>query len=359
MRTAIEALLRNVLKAQALLGEQQIPVRSQVIQDFIQNIRSAAADLENTKAVHDPKFNDPRAGADGQINAFVCERSMAEPLPFPNNDDVNALHTTGPNESARSGSRLGASKTVSTGAQYSVGAEINPNEPSDVTVDLQQSCNAMVQPDVFTLPVGPKEMQWEWLKQRVLSSEICLKHVAPGKKLVFGSGNLNADVFFCGEAPGATEEEQGEVFVGRAGQLLTKIIEATGLKRSDVYIGNIMNWRPETPDHIGNRPPTQEEMQWCLPYLIGQIDIVKPKLMVALGATAVNGLLGYDAQRRMRDCRGRWFEFNHIPMIVTYHPSYLLRNATQSAKRLVWEDMLQMMTFLKLPISERQKRFFL
>ncbi|MBP5191589.1 MAG: uracil-DNA glycosylase [Opitutales bacterium] len=211
----------------------------------------------------------------------------------------------------------------------------------------------------FTLPDGDKETRWKWLKQQVLSCPQCLQHVAPGKKLVFGSGNLQADLFFCGEAPGAEEEEQGEVFVGRAGQLLTKMIKAMGLRRSDVYIGNIMNWRPETPNHIGNRPPTQEEMQFCLPYLIGQVEIVQPKVIVALGATAVHGLLGYDPQRRMRDCRGHWFTFHQIPLLVTYHPSYLLRNATIAAKRMVWEDLLRVMQFLKLPISERQQSYFL
>ena len=209
------------------------------------------------------------------------------------------------------------------------------------------------------LPSGTKQDQWFWLKNKVLTCPHCLSHLYPGKKLVFGSGNLDADIFFCGEAPGADEEEQGEVFVGRAGQLLTKIIEAMGIKRSDVYIGNIMNWRPETPNHIGNRPPTQEEMQFCLPYLKGQVEIVKPKVIVALGATAVSGLLGPDSQRRMRDCRGNWFEFNKTPLMVTYHPSYLLRNATNAAKRIVWEDMLQVMKFLKMPISERQKNYFL
>lgn len=209
------------------------------------------------------------------------------------------------------------------------------------------------------LPAGTKQEQWNWLKNKVLTCPHCLSHLYPGKKLVFGSGNLDAEIFFCGEAPGADEEEQGEVFVGRAGQLLTKIIEAMGIKRSDVYIGNIMNWRPETPNHIGNRPPTQEEMQFCLPYLKGQVEIVKPKVIVALGATAVSGLLGPDSQRRMRDCRGNWFEFNGTPLMVTYHPSYLLRNATNAAKRIVWEDMLQVMKFLNIPITERQKNYFL
>lgn len=225
--------------------------------------------------------------------------------------------------------------------------------------DAKDTKEEIAMPTAFTLPEGTKEEQWKWLKNRVLNCPHCLKHLYPGKKLVFGSGNLNADIFFCGEAPGADEEEQGEVFVGKAGQLLTKIIEAMGVKRSDVYIGNIMNWRPETPNHIGNRPPTQEEMQFCLPYLKGQLNIVKPKVIVALGATAVSGLLGYDSQRRMRDCRGRWFEFNEVPLMITYHPSYLLRNATNASKRIVWEDMLKVMEFLEMPITERQKNYFL
>ena len=211
----------------------------------------------------------------------------------------------------------------------------------------------------FQLPQGSKLEQWTWLKHHVLNCPVCLSHVHPGKKLVFGSGNLDAKIFFCGEAPGADEEEQGEVFVGRAGQLLNKIIEAMGLARSDVYIGNIMNWRPEMPTLVGNRPPTQEEMNVCLPYLKAQVEIVKPDVIVALGATAVNGLLGFDSQRRMKDCRGKWFSFSNIPLLITYHPSYLLRNATKAAKRIVWEDMLLVMEKVSMPISDKQKNYFL
>lgn len=209
------------------------------------------------------------------------------------------------------------------------------------------------------LPEGEKSLQWEFLRHRVLQCPICNAHVKFGKKVVFGVGNLDADIFFCGEAPGADEEIQGEPFVGRAGQLLTKIIEAAGLRRSEVYIGNIMNWRPEMPTNYGNRPPTQEEMECCLPYLKAQLQIVQPKVIVALGATAVHGLLGYDSQRRMGDVRGHWFQFENIPLLITYHPSYLLRNASNASKRLVWEDFLQIMEFLKMPISEKQRVFFL
>lgn len=209
------------------------------------------------------------------------------------------------------------------------------------------------------LPNMSKQEQYAWLKNKVLSCPICNQHVRPGKKIVFGVGNLDADIFFCGEAPGADEEEQGEPFVGRAGQLLTKIVLAMGLTRAEVYIGNIMNWRPELDSAVGNRPPTQDEMQFCLPYLKAQINIVQPKVIVALGATAVNGLFGYDSTRRMRDVRGHWLEFDGTPCMVTFHPSYLLRNNTMQTKRTVWEDMLKVMEKIGLPISDKQRNFFL
>ena len=210
----------------------------------------------------------------------------------------------------------------------------------------------------FELPFGDKQTQWNWLRDRVLSCPECNKHLKPGKKVVFGAGNLDADIFFCGEAPGADEEIQGKPFAGKAGQLLTKIINVMGLQRSDVYIGNIMNWRPEMPTAYGNRPPTQKEMEFCLPYIKAQLEIIKPKVIVALGATAVNGLMGVDSKRRMSHVRGRWFSFQKIPLMITFHPSYLLRNGTMKTKKMVWEDMLQVMKKVDMEITEKQKAYF-
>ena len=145
--------------------------------------------------------------------------------------------------------------------------------------------------------------------------------------------------------------------VGKAGQLLTKIIAAMGLSRSDVYIGNIMNWRPEVPK--GNRPPTEEEMRYCLPYLKAQIEIVNPQIVVALGMTAVNGLLGFDPSRRMGKIRGHWHSFEGRDLMVTYHPSFLLQYASAAMKRLVWEDMMAVMERVGMDISEKQRGYFL
>ena len=213
-------------------------------------------------------------------------------------------------------------------------------------------------PPIVELPEGTKSEQWEWLRREVLESKVCREHLRPGKKIVFGVGSIEADIFFCGEAPGADEEIQGEPFVGRAGQLLTRIIKAMNLERSEVYIGNIMNWRPEMPTSFGNRPPTQEEMNYCLSYLQAQLRIVEPKVIVALGATAANGLLGPDPTRKMGTVRGKWFSFDATPLLITYHPSYVLRNGTNHVKRLVWEDMLKVMERVGLPISEKQREYF-
>lgn len=216
----------------------------------------------------------------------------------------------------------------------------------------------LVPPEVI-LPTGTKQERWNYLRDKVLSCKECNSHIKPGKKVVFGIGSLESKIFFCGEAPGAEEEIEGEPFVGKAGQLLTKIIQAMGVTREEVYIGNIMNWRPEMPTAIGNRPPTQEEMNFCLPYLKAQVEIIKPEVIVALGATAVSGLLGPDSKRKMGDIRGKWASFMGIPVMVTFHPSYLLRNNTMRTKRMVWEDVLLVMERVGMGITAKQRDYFL
>jgi len=148
--------------------------------------------------------------------------------------------------------------------------------------------------------------------------------------IVFGAGNPNADLMFVGEAPGRDEDRQGEPFVGRAGQLLTKIIEAIGLQRDDVYIANILKCRPPN-----NRDPQPDEVAACSPFLFKQVEVIKPKVIVALGAYAARNLL--DTERAISKLRGRFHEYRGTLLMPTYHPAYLLRNP--QAKRPVWEDM--------------------
>lgn len=217
---------------------------------------------------------------------------------------------------------------------------------------------------VVTLPAGDKTKRWAALLEAVMNDPTCQANVRKGKKVVLGVGTLDARIMFVGEAPGAEEEIQGEPFVGPAGQLLTKMIQAMGLKRSDVYIGNIMNWRPQMPtvegrDQVGNRPPSEEEMRYCLPYLKAQIEVVNPELIVALGSTAAQGLLGFGSFKALGEIRGKWREFAGKPLMVTYHPSYILRNQSNRSKRMIWEDLLKVMERAALPISDRQRGFFL
>jgi uracil-DNA glycosylase family 4 len=218
-----------------------------------------------------------------------------------------------------------------------------------------------------TKPVMPSNSEsFRESKSDMLTSvrarvSVCTKcpHLAGSRtQTVFGVGNPDAEIMFIGEAPGADEDAQGEPFVGRAGQLLTKIIRAMGLAREDVYIANILKCRPDMPPgSFGNRVPTPLEMQTCRPYLLEQIEIIQPKVIVALGAVAVEGLLGMRAT--MREMRGRWTTFGGTPLMITYHPAYLLRNQSPSEKRKVWEDMLQVLERLEKSISDRQRNYFL
>lgn len=225
-------------------------------------------------------------------------------------------------------------------------------------------------PDVV-LPEGDKQTRWNALREIVLNDPTCKQNVHPGKQVVFGVGNLDTAIMFVGEAPGADEEDQGEPFVGRAGQLLNRMIKAMGLDRSQVYIGNILNWRPAMGarnadgSQTGNRPPTQEEMACCLPFIRAQIAIIQPKVIVALGKTAVDGLLGPDRFKSMGAARGAWHEYAGTPLRATYHPSYLLRQeglvsaAAKKIKRDAWEDLLAVMERAGMPISDKQRNYFL
>jgi DNA polymerase len=219
-------------------------------------------------------------------------------------------------------------------------------------------------PPEVRLPAGTKAERWAALKALVEGDQNCRAHLRPGKRVVLGVGSLDAAIMFVGEAPGAEEELQGEPFVGPAGQLLTRMIVAMGVAREEVYIGNIMNWRPGLPtaegqEQVGNRPPTAGEMAYCLPFLRAQVEVVAPRFLVALGATAAQGLLGAGAFKTLGEVRGRWYDFGGIPLMVTYHPSYILREPTPRRKRLIWEDLLQVMERAGLAISDRQRGYFL
>jgi DNA polymerase len=165
----------------------------------------------------------------------------------------------------------------------------------------------------------------------------CKLHTLGRRQVVFGVGNPNADLMFVGEGPGADEDIQGEPFVGRAGQLLTKIIEAIGMTRQDVYIANVIKCRPPQ-----NRNPEADEVEKCEPFLFRQIETIKPKVIVALGKFAAQSLL--KTSEPITRIRGREFKYREAILMPTYHPAYLLRNP--SSKREVWEDMKRVRAIL-------------
>lgn len=177
--------------------------------------------------------------------------------------------------------------------------------------------------------------------------------------MVFAVGNPEARLMLIGEAPGYQEEREREPFVGPAGQKLNDILKAMGIARQDVYISNIVKFRPSLPKQTtNNRKPTPEEMSSCMPFIRSEIEIVKPECIIALGGTAAEGLLGLSGA--VTTMRGQWHEFEGTPVRVTYHPSYLLQSgATGNAKRWLWEDMLAVMEKLGMPISDKQRGYFL
>ena len=203
------------------------------------------------------------------------------------------------------------------------------SEPSDhsSSLTIEAASTKVLDPVVDDIAA----MGWEDLGQRVMGCTLCELHKTR-TQTVFGIGDHDADWLFVGEAPGAEEDRQGEPFVGRAGQLLTSMIRALGMRREQVYIANILKCRPPK-----NRDPHPQESQACRPYLRRQINLVNPKVIVALGRIAAQNLLQTDTPiGKMRGLK-YFYEETEIPVVVTYHPAYLLRSPQE--KRKVWKDL--------------------
>ncbi len=184
------------------------------------------------------------------------------------------------------------------------------------------------------VPLAERPALLEVIRREVAACTRCQELASTRTQTVFGVGNPSARLVFVGEAPGADEDRQGEPFVGKAGQLLTKIIEACRLRREDVYIANVLKCRPPA-----NRNPAPDEVTNCRGYLDRQLAIIRPEYICCLGAVATRCLLGLESP--MNRIRGRFFDYEGIPVLCTYHPAYLLRNP--AAKRDVWEDMKLLM----------------
>jgi uracil-DNA glycosylase family 4 len=205
----------------------------------------------------------------------------------------------------------------------------------------QENMSAIPKPEAAAAdPVKALKM----IREDIGDCTRCPLHKQGRKQIVFGVGNSRADLMFIGEAPGADEDQQGEPFVGRAGQLLNNMIKAMGLRREDVYIANIIKCRPP-----GNRTPERDECETCSPFLMRQIAAIRPKAIVALGAVAAKTLLAINAP--MSEFRGRWFDFRGTKLAVTYHPAFLLRDPRQ--KKETWKDLQMVMKELGMAIPAK------
>jgi len=227
--------------------------------------------------------------------------------------------------------------------------KLQPEQREEMPSNRAALAVSVVEEDLFAAPKPEAEVADPAQALRLIREDLgdctrCRLHKQGRKQIVFGVGNPKADLMFIGEAPGADEDQQGEPFVGRAGQLLNNMIKAMGLRREDVYIANIIKCRPP-----GNRTPERDECDTCSPFLMRQIAVIQPKVIVALGAVAAKTLLAINAP--MAELRGRWYDFRGTKLAVTYHPAFLLRDPRQ--KKETWKDLQIVMKELGLAISPR------
>ncbi len=268
-------------------------------------------------------------------------------------------------EHLKSKRRLGEKTVYLTPEAQAALAEVKA-APAPVEVKPEPIAQAIEEPKIiapveFDIPAGDKVAALAAIKTAAKSSGICAQLGTLRPTFVFATGTPDAPVVFVGEAPGHEEELKREPFVGPPGRLFDKIVKATGLSREKIYISNVVKWRPMmgdgTTQGISNRKPTTAEMSAAKQFVLKEIEVIQPKVVVALGASAAEGLLGLTDP--LAKLRGNTYDIGGIPAIVTYHPSYLLRNEALTERRKVWEDMMVMMEKIGLPISEKQRGFFL
>jgi len=221
--------------------------------------------------------------------------------------------------------------------------EPSPAQPVSAQLEPQQNVQ---QPDSV---VAEKQETLEQIRKNLGDCQRC-KLGATRNKLVFGAGNPRAQLVFVGEGPGADEDQKGEPFVGDAGRILNRIISAMGLQREEVYICNVVKCRPPQ-----NRNPEKDEIAACSPFLLRQLHSIKPEVIVALGTFAAQTVLG--SKEPISRLRGKFHDFHGVPLMPTYHPSYLLRSGGNSDSFwTVWDDMTQVLRLLKLPVPDKNRK---
>ena len=228
--------------------------------------------------------------------------------------------------------------------------------PAPKAASVPAAVATVPDPPEVVLPEGTREQRLDWIRRRVLDCKETARHLAPGMKPVLGVGPADAPVVLVGEAPTREEAEAGAPFVGDSGVLLRRILSAAGLTEKDVFLLPVMGWRPESANEFVKRPPNARELAFNRPYLMAQIRAVAPKAVMALGAHAHESLLGI--RQPVQKVRGTWHEVEGLPVLLSFHPNYLLHTPSESAKRTVWTDFLALLEKLGRPVTEKQRAYF-
>jgi uracil-DNA glycosylase len=231
-------------------------------------------------------------------------------------------------------------------------AEPRVRKPSPSEVD------PVPEPPVLNLPAGGRAERWDALRTQLEACPEARRRRPPSAPAFVGYGSSEPDLLLVGEHPDEHEEATGDPFSGPSGELLAKALRAMGLALDRVHVAHVVRWRPLLPSRLGSRPPSSREIAYCLPHLRAQVEILAPKVVVAMGGVSLNALLGSGSPLRITQERGVWREALGVPLLPTYLPAYLLRNPSPKVKREFWEDLLSVMERLGLPISERQRGFY-
>jgi DNA polymerase len=247
-----------------------------------------------------------------------------------------------------------------------MGVEGKPAESSPVQAKVAvparkapSQAEAMPPPPEVEVPsTGTREERWAALRAALEACPEARRRRPAGSPAHVGHGSTQPDILFVGEHPDEHEEGSGDPMSGPAGALMGKAIRAMGLSLDRVHLAPVIRWRPLLPSRLGTRPPSAAEIAYCLPYLRAQVQVLAPRVVVAMGNVPLNALAGAGQPLRITQERGVWREALGVPLLPTYLPSYLLRNPSSKVKREFWEDLLAVMERLGLPISERQRGFY-
>ena len=290
------------------------------------------------------------------IQSPDLRRALAERIRYYNELGIYDFYRRDRNQAASESMTTDVEPEATSSSQPELREEMSPRKSAVVAKLADHNIFEVLAPKPEQSVTDPKAAL-KLIREDLGDCTRCKLHQQGCKQIVFGVGNPHADLMFIGEGPGADEDAQGEPFVGRAGQLLNNMIKAMGLRREEVYIANVVKCRPP-----GNRTPERDECDTCSPFLMRQIAVIKPKVIVALGAVAAKNLLAINAP--MSELRGRFYDFipagarssdpswQGVKLAVTYHPAFLLRDPRQKGE--AWKDLQMVMKYLglKLPKSD-------